>query len=111
MIKTDADNQLLCPSCGAEWVHTDIVYVSARHEDGSFNEISVNGVTGQVVTNRPEPGPVGPTQNEGRRHRMAVTGWCEHCPGRFALVFTQHKGVTFVETVSAGDRSVQGDPV
>jgi hypothetical protein len=36
----------------------------------------------------------------GRRHRIAVTGICEQAGHRFAVVFTQHKGVTYVEAVS-----------
>jgi hypothetical protein len=98
--RTDEDGSLLCPSCGSEWTHIEIVYVAARQEDGPFNEITVNAVTGQVKTHGDQPAPVGPTSGEGRRQRIAVTGYCETGSHKFAIVFTQHKGQIFAETVT-----------
>jgi hypothetical protein len=52
---------------------------------------------------RAQPAPVGEIVGVGvgRRHRIAVTGICERAGHRrFAVVFTQHKGVTYVEAVS-----------
>jgi hypothetical protein len=98
-VYTDNDNQLCCPLCGDIWVHLDESRVAARPdgEDGPIVGIGVNargsvtGTTGRV--------PEGPTVGEGRRHRIALLGYCETCAGQFALVFTQHKGVTFAESV------------
>lgn len=109
-IRTDADGRLLCPECGSEWTHSEIVYVAARKEDGPFDEISVNAITGQVKTHNDLAAPAGAAVGEGRRHRIAVTGSCETGGHSFAIVLTQHKGVTVVETVTDIQRDVYGDP-
>jgi hypothetical protein len=98
------DGLLLCPECGHDATHVEHVRVAARREDRDVNEITVDAVTGRVTTHGETPAPMGELR-EGRRHRIAVTGHCEegHC---FAIVFTQHKGGTFVEVVPDD----QGDP-
>ena len=90
---------LTCPSCGDTYgVHVEQVRVSARVEDGVFDEIIVDARSGQVSTHNPEEGPRGHAVGVGRRHRISLMGYCELCPGScFSLVFTQHKGETFVE--------------
>lgn len=97
-VYTDNDDQLCCPLCGDVFVHVDAVQVAARPdgEDGpiaGFRVTSTGSISGRGDV------PVGPHAGEGRRHRIALTGWCEMCEGHFALVFTQHKGVTIVESV------------
>ena len=70
--------------------------MAARREDRDFNEISINAVSGRVQTHGSTPAPAGPF-GEGRRHRIALSGFCEECGHEFALVFTQHKGDTIIE--------------
>lgn len=91
------DGLLMCPHCDGTDTHVEQVFVSARREDALPNEITVNAVSGQVRTHEPQPGPKGSGVGIGRRQRVALGGSCEKCGGRFALVFTQHKGVTLVE--------------
>lgn len=95
-ITVDSDGILRCPNCNDEYLHLEEVLIGAREEDRTFNDIKVNAVTGQVRTHD-EPAPVGRAQGLGRRHRIAVRGYCETCGSNIALVFTQHKGVTFAE--------------
>jgi hypothetical protein len=109
-IRVDGDGRLLCPACGSEWTHSEIVYVAARGEDRPFNEIAVNAITGQVKTHNDQAAPAGVAVGLGRRHRISVTGSCEAGGHRFAIVFTQHKGVTFVETMEGIPHETDGDP-
>lgn len=97
MVRTNDDQELLCPLCGDSWTHVEGVHVSARGEDGPINEITVDAINGAVRTNLTTAGPMGAAVGEGRRQRISLTGTCETCGGQFALVFTQHKGVTYVE--------------
>lgn len=97
-VYTSVENELCCPLCGDVYVHIDGVQVAAGPdaEDGPV-EIGLSA-DGDVLD---ETGnvPAGTAVGVGRRHRIALLGWCEICDGRFALVFTQHKGVTFAESV------------
>lgn len=92
------DPILLCPFCGEHFTRLEAVHVSARHEDGDFTEISVNPQSGEV-SYPIIPGPIGRMVATGRRHRISLIGYCECCGGRFAIVLTQHKGVTYAEVV------------
>lgn len=96
-MKINDDGLLMCPRCEDTYTHVEQVFVSARREDGLPNEIAVNALSGQVRTHEPQAGPKGSGVGIGRRQRIALGGSCEGCGGRFALVFTQHKGVTLVE--------------
>jgi len=91
------DGLLLCPHCETTDTHVEHVFVSARQEDQQINEITVNAVSGQVRTHEAHVAPKGSGVGIGRRQRIALAGFCEQCGRRFALVFTQHKGVTLVE--------------
>lgn len=95
-VRTTPAGVLLCPRCGAPDTHLDFVHVSARREDGPFSEIEIDATAG-TITPTSEPGPAGTAVGSGRRHRIAVRGDCEQCGKGWALVFTQHKGATFVE--------------
>lgn len=99
-------NLLACPLCGdTDGTHVDTVYVSARQEDHNPQEIHVHAVTGQI-THESVSAPTGPAVGEGRRHRIALTGWCEMCGREYAIIFTQHKGQTYVETVEVNEGPV-----
>lgn len=96
------DDAMLCPLCGGEYgLHIDGVKVAARVEDGAFTTVEVNGVTGETTYGVDVPG------EEGRRHRIVLLGWCELCGDKFAVVFLQHKGATYVETIKMGPAWVE----
>jgi len=109
-IRLGDNGLLLCPVCNWDATHMEVVRVAARREDDDFNEITVNAITGQISTHGAVPAPTGPAQGEGRRQRIAVTGYCEEGQHSFAVVFTQHKGGTYVETVAPIAHEVVGDP-
>lgn len=91
-------NLLVCPCCGETYgTHVNTAYVSARREDREPQEIHVHGITGEVTREGIEA-PIGSKIGRGRRHRIALTGWCDGCHGEFAIIFTQHKGETYIET-------------
>jgi hypothetical protein len=93
---------LRCPECGeGGGTHLEIVRVSARGEDEPVNEISVTTGSGAVVTHRADQAPVG-AYGVGRRDRVSLIGSCEMCNGKWAVIFTQHKGTTVVETAPWG---------
>lgn len=89
-------NLLMCPYCGHDATHVDAVHVLARDEDGDGTPVRVDAVTGDVTHTYPVPG------SPGRRHRIALIGYCEDCAqikdggGMFSIVLTQHKGGTYV---------------
>lgn len=100
-VYTTNDDELCCPLCGDSNTHVDRVSVAARPkgEDGPVISIDVaaNGVVGESAV------PTSRHVGVGRRHRIALIGWCESCDGEFALLFTQHKGVTLVESIDLGE--------
>lgn len=103
-VYTTNDDELCCPLCGDSNTHVDRVSVAARPagEDGLVLSIGVhtNGVVGVLPdADIPPSRHVG----VGRRHRIALIGWCENCGDEFALLFTQHKGVTLVESIGLGE--------
>lgn len=110
-VYTTNDGELCCPLCGGNYTHLREVRVGARPQGEDGPDVSV-GIThaGRLVT---EAVPASPTMGAGRRHRFALVGYCELCSGQFALVFTQHKGVTFVESVKLGsiDMFEQREPL
>lgn len=87
---------LCCPLCGDQWIHIDDTYVSGRDgEDEPVRRIRV----GPDAKPETEPLAHTPISDEGRRHVIALAGWCETCDRRFAWTFKQHKGQTIVEVV------------
>ena len=96
-VYTSNNRELCCPLCGDVFVHVDSVRLATRPrgEDGVQVHVGLKN-DGRLIT---DEAPAGLTVGQGRRHRIALIGWCESCSGRFSLVFTQHKGVTFVESV------------
>lgn len=97
-------NGKMCPACGGEYLHFDQVEVAARREDGPFNNITVHAVSGRITTHGPAPA-VGSVVGQGRRHRIVLVANCETCSARPQLVFTQHKGQTFVEWIVETEES------
>lgn len=76
-VYTTNDDELCCPQCGETNVHVDGISI--------------------------DPGaPVGTHVGEGLGKRVALLGYCEHCTGRFALLFVGYQGVTYLESVAQG---------
>lgn len=109
-VYTNRDNELCCPLCGDSNTHIDRVAMAARPdgEDGPIAEIAVTN-TGDV-SDQADGIPPSRYVGEGRRHRIALIGWCELCTGEFALLFTQHKGVTYTESVNLQRAVTDGWP-
>lgn len=99
-IQMDVDGILLCPLCGFDHIHVDEVQISAREEDAEPDEITVHAITGVVSTHCLDPAP---SAGSSRRHRISISGDCEGCGGKFALVFTQRKGMTYIEAVKVNN--------
>lgn len=99
-IYTSLDGEMVCPRCGDTNTHLDRVSVAARPngEDGPIVNIGVTA-GGDVSETIVQPSRY---VGAGRRHRIALTGWCEGCYGDFTWLFTQHKGVTLVEHFDLG---------
>lgn len=97
-VYTSNADELCCPLCGDTNTHLDEAVVAARPrgEDGTISTVCVTA-TGAISMRVPVPS--GRRVGQGRRHRFALIGWCESCDRRFALVFTQHQGVTLTESV------------
>lgn len=99
-------NVLKCPVCGFDATHVDAVAVAGRAEDGpeAYAQLDRFG-----LLSYPESVPTGAEAGEGRRHRIALIGSCE-VGHEFAIVYTQHKGTTFVETVDLGPSAPRSAP-
>lgn len=93
----DDGSALSCPACSGTNVSLEQAFVSARQEDQAADEVVVHAVTGQVDVGGRGAAPAGSIVGTGRRHRIALAGYCEDCRAPLALVFTQHKGQTLVE--------------
>lgn len=96
-VYTSSKDELCCPLCGETNTHIDEVAVAARPlgEGGPTIDVGLD-LRGAVIT---PAVPAGRHVGQGRRHRFALYGTCEGCDARFALLFTQHQGVTLVESV------------
>lgn len=93
---------LLCPICGDESTHVDGVMIAAGPEDcEQRTTITVKATSGVVKTYSSRPTPT-IAADHGRRHRIALIGWCENGGHKFSLVFAQHKGNTFVGATDEG---------
>ena len=97
-ITIDEELLLLCPECGYEYTRVDGVRVAALDGDREPNAITVDAVTGQVITHADTFVPAGLKAGTGRRHRIALMSECENGHS-FAIVLTAHQGKTYVETV------------
>jgi hypothetical protein len=91
-VNTTADDVLLCPNCGDQWTHVDVVRVTAASRQ--LATITATGEDSQARLSTSNLWPVG--SYDGRRHTISVELTCETCPTRSALEFKQHKGQTFV---------------
>lgn len=103
-IYVSLEHEMCCPLCGDTNTHVDRVSMAARPlgEDGLIDEITIDAA-GDDVSVMAAAIPVSRLVGSGRRHRIALHGWCESCDGTFAWLFTQHKGTTLVESVDMAE--------
>lgn len=76
-VYTTNDDELCCPLCGETNVHVGLFPSDVK-------------------------APVGVKVGAGLGNRVALLGWCEYCESRFALLFTDYQGVTYVESIDLG---------
>jgi hypothetical protein len=88
---------LRCPVCGDEFAHIERVAIAAGAEDQERSHLLVDAVRGRIETRPGQQTPAGVEVGEGRRHRIALLGYCEDGGHAFAFVLTQHQGQTYLE--------------
>jgi hypothetical protein len=96
------DNTILvCPACGGEHLHHDLVSVYHRGSGVPMCRADVGGlafgVSTAVTLNVPER--ENPSVSRGG---VAIRFWCEGCHTYSDLTIAQHEGSSFVEWRSAG---------
>jgi hypothetical protein len=82
-VYTTTNDELCCPACGEP--SCGIGYVAVDNQ----------GTDSGMPSSRHVP--------DGTGYRVALFGLCRHCRGRFTLMFTTHKGVTYVEAIRSGE--------
>lgn len=89
---------LICPACGMECTHHDIVEVFEREDDareGRHTTITRAQVeTDDLMGGNPSV----------RRQAVRIGLWCEGCLNRLALDVIQHKGTTYLRAHVTGRR-------
>ena len=88
------DNELLCPFCGFECTHLEIVRVGARREDDPIYLVSVEADTARVEGSYYDSDDQPPSS---RRSWVELVVDCEGCSGG-SIVIAQHKGASYVST-------------
>lgn len=94
----DNEHALMCPECGeTSGLHID--GVELENASGDRHRVDAVGEDGSSRFNVQQDGDA---SHNGRRHQIALLGWCEICRYKFSLTFRQHKGMTFYsKTVTA----------
>jgi hypothetical protein len=83
--------ELLCPSCGFNYLHHNRVEVFECGEDAKQGvHVTVEDGKATMVTSL-EGNP------SARRHGLKIHSWCEGCKAKPVLALHQHKGNTYVE--------------
>lgn len=85
------NSELLCPSCGGNYLHHELVEVFERAEDEDKGiRISVEDGRAKIDTSL--------TGNpSARRHGVSIHFSCEGCSAKPILTLAQHKGNTLVD--------------
>lgn len=91
-LKFDHQPSLLCPFCGFEYVHLNVVNIGARGEDEPAYLITVDAVQAKVQESPSFSEPL-----SARRQWIELVVDCEGCTGG-SIVLAQHKGQTLVST-------------
>ena len=97
------DGELLCPCCGENYLHHDVVEVYSRDSEDAPSRATVIMGQGDLFC-----GPerlIGARGNpSSRRQGLRIGFWCETCDQQPSLTIAQHKGVTYVQwEVPRGD--------
>jgi hypothetical protein len=88
------NSELLCPWCGSEWTHIEVVKVGARGEDKPPWLLTIHAVSGKV-----EEMPAF-EEVSSRRQWVELVIDCESCKGG-TIAFAQHKGMTLTKFLDA----------
>ena len=92
---------LFCPLCGeSTGLHIDTVQVLS-----AGGQRLVAHATGEDNNARIEVSLADGAFEAGRRHRIVLTSWCEHCGQGADISFEQHKGATLFKTTDIGPSS------
>lgn len=83
--------ELLCPSCGSNYLHHGRVEVFECGEDAK------HGVHVVVTDGRAEFDTSLEGNPSRRRHGLKIHFWCENCKAEPVLSISQHKGNTYVD--------------
>jgi len=89
--------ELLCPSCGFNYLHHGRVEIFDRSEDAS-SDVHVVVDEGKAIVDTSLDG-----NPSSRRHGLAVHFWCEGCKATPVLTIAQHKGNTVVDINHTGE--------
>lgn len=84
------DGELVCPSCGFNYLHHVKVEVFERSED-ALHGVHVAVSEGQAVMDTSLEG-----NPSGRRHGITIQFECEGCDAEPVLSISQHKGYTYM---------------
>ena len=90
-VEVTANNNLLCPNCGGEYMHHTSVVVFDREEDEEkslMTVVSKRSALSAIVGNEKNP--------SSRRDSVLVKFWCESCTEDTVLTVVQHKGQTIL---------------
>lgn len=83
--------ELVCPSCGFNYLHHDKVEVFECGEDTPYGvHVTVEDAKATFDTSL-EGNP------SARRHGLKIYFWCEGCQAKPVLSLHQHKGNTYVD--------------
>lgn len=83
--------ELLCPSCGFNYLHHDKVEVFECEEDATHG-VHVTVAQAKATFDISLEG-----NPSARRHGLKVYFWCEGCKAKPVLSISQHKGNTYVD--------------
>lgn len=83
--------ELLCPNCGANYLHHDRVEIFERGEDAEYG-VHVVVADGQANFDTSLNG-----NPSARRHGLKIHFWCEACKAEPVMSIGQHKGTTHVD--------------
>lgn len=82
--------ELICPSCGFNCLHHEMVEVFERRED------VLSGVHATVADAKATFDTSLEGNPSARRHGLKIYFWCEGCKTKPVLSISQHKGSTLV---------------
>lgn len=82
--------ELLCPSCGSNYLHHDLVEVFECEEDATHGVHAILAEGKAIFDTSLKGNP------SSRRHGLLIRFWCEGCKATPVLSISQHKGNTYV---------------